>query len=259
MTRRTAMGMLGALPAAMAVKADAKPYRIELLWKTPEGHPNALESTPEGMWIAEQESDNAYLLDWKTGKPLRKLTTESHNTSGMAYGDGSLWLGANGKSVFRKERPTDKAMGEIIQADPMTGKTIARFPIPDGGGVHGVVWDNGTLWMTCFKWKALAQVNPKTFEVLHKIPITHDRAHGLAIDGDAIWCVFSNDYLIQKLDRKDGKVLDEIQLVRGKDPDPHGMDIHDGMLHYCDAGMAHPTPKLIETATSGYIARIHRG
>jgi sugar lactone lactonase YvrE len=252
--RRTAIGAM----AAPLVAAD-RPYRIELLWKTPEGHPNAMESTPEGLWIVEQQSDNAYLLDWKTGKPLHKIATESHNTSGVAYGGGALWLGANGKSLFRERRPTDRDGGEIVKADPKTGKTLERYPIPDGGGVHGVVWDNGTLWMTCFKWKALAQVRVKDWKVSHQIPVEYGRAHGLALDGDGIWCVFSNDYLIQKLSRKDGKVLDQIQLARGKDPDPHGADIHEGLLHYCDAGMQHPNPKLIETPTSGYVCRIHRG
>lgn len=250
---------LGAMAAGAALQGAGRPYRIEKMFKTPEGHPNAMESTPEGLWIAEQQSDNAYLLDWKDGQVLRKLTTDSHNTSGMAFGGGYLWMGANGKTLFRDPRPADTLIGEIMKCDPNTGKTIARYPMPDGGGVHGVVWDKGTLWMTCFKWKALAQVDAQTFEVKHKIPITHDRAHGLALDGDAIWCVFSNDYLIQKLSRKDGKVLDEIQLVKGTDPDPHGADIYKGDLIYCDAGMAHPNPKLIETPTSGGIFRIVRG
>jgi streptogramin lyase len=253
MTRRCFAGMLAA-----PLFASSKPYRIEKLWKSPEGHPNAMESTPEGLWLVEQATDNAYLCDWKTGRVLRKLETESHNTSGVAFGDGKLWLGANGKSLFRPLRTTDRPGGEIIAADPSTGKTISRHPIPDGGGVHGVVWDNGTLWMTCFQWKALAQVDPKTFEVRHRIPVQHGRAHGLAIDGDAIWCVFSTDYLIQKLSKKDGRVLDEIQLKRGVDPDPHGLDIYQGALLYCDAGMQHPEPKLIETEHSGYISRIVR-
>jgi streptogramin lyase len=249
--------MIGGLAAGAGARG-ASGYRIEKLWKTPEGHPNAMEATAEGLWIAEQQSDNAYLLDWNTGKPLRKLTTESHNTSGIAFGGGFLWMGANGKSLFRPLRPTDKETGEIIQCDPMTGKTVARYPIPDGGGVHGVVYHEGTLWMTCFKWKALAQVDPKTWKVMHQIPVSYGRAHGLAIDGDAIWCVFTTDYLIQKLSRKDGKVLDQIQLKKGTDPDPHGADIYQGHLHYCDAGMQHPDPKLIETPTSGGVFRIVR-
>jgi streptogramin lyase len=253
-TRRTATGLL----ASPLLRGANRPYRTELLWKTPEGHPNAMESTSDGLWIAEQQSDNAYLLDWRNGKVLHKVATESHNTSGIAYGGGALWMAANGKSLFREERPTDKPIGEIIKCDPKTGKTIERYPVPDGGGVHGIVWDAGTIWMTCFKWKALVQVEGKSFKVLNKVPVKLNRAHGLALDDDGIWCVFSTDYLIQKLHREDGRVLDEIQLSKEKDPDPHGMDIYQNRLHYCDAGMSHPNPKLIETATSGYIVRIIR-
>ena len=265
MNRRHFMGSLAAAGAAAAAETvapaevTAKPYRIEKLFKTPEGHPNAMEATPEGLWIAEQQSDNAYLLDWKTGKPKRKLVTESHNTSGIAYGGGFLWMGANGKSLFRPLKPTDRDGGEVLKCHPKTGRTLERFPIPDGGGVHGLVYHQDTIWLTCFKWKALAQVDPKTFKVLHQIPVNYGRAHGLGIDGDAIWCVFSTDYLIQKLSMKDGKVLDEIQLDKAKDPDPHGADFHQGSVIYCDAGMQHPDPKLIETPTSGGIFRIVRG
>ena len=48
-------------------------------------------------------------------------------------------------------------------------------------------------------------------------------------EGDAIWCMFSSDLQIQKLDMKTGKVLDVIQLSK-EDPDPHGLCINEGKL-----------------------------
>ena len=37
--------------------------KVEILYQSPEGHPNGLEATPEGLWVGEQISDRAHLLD----------------------------------------------------------------------------------------------------------------------------------------------------------------------------------------------------
>lgn len=250
MDRRTFL----ATSAGAALAAVTQP-KVTKLWKSPDGHPNALESTPEGLWVGEQTTDRAYLLDWKTGKVLRKVETESSNTSGIAYGGGSLWMGANGKALGREPRPTDAKSGEIVEVDPATGKTKSRHPVPDGGGVHGVIYVDGKLWMTCFKWQQLVQVDPKSFEITAKIPLTRTRAHGLAWDKPYMWIVYSNDYVIEKADIKTGKVVETIQLLKGADPDPHGMDIYKGRIYYCDAGIA-PQGVSNQSPSAGYICRI---
>jgi hypothetical protein len=147
-------------------------------------------------------------------------------------------MAANGKAVGRAPRPTDATSGEIIKVDPDTGKTVARYPVPDGGGLHGLLYVDGTLWMTCFKWQVLCQVDVKDFRILHKVPMHLGRAHGLAWDPPGIWVMHSTDYVIHKLDLKDGTILDQIKLKQGEDPDPHGMDLYQGKMYYCDAGIA---------------------
>ena len=47
-----------------------------------------------------------------------------------------------------------------------------------------------------------------------------------------------------------------IELVKGEDPDPHGMTWHEGSLYYCDAGIA-PGHKDSGSKSAGYICRIH--
>ncbi|MEO7142717.1 MAG: hypothetical protein ABI165_04365 [Bryobacteraceae bacterium] len=247
-------GFLAGLAAA-GLARGARPVKIKKMFRSPDGHPNALESTPEGLWVGEQTTDRAYLLDWKTGSVLKKVDTESSNTSGIAYGGGFLWMSANGKAVGRAPRPTDAKSGEIVKVDPETGRTVARYPVPDGGGVHGCVYVDGALWMTCFKWKAIVQVDAKDFHVMHKIPIALTRPHGLAWEPPGMWVMFSNDYVIQKLNVKDGRVLDEIKLTKGHDPDPHGMDLYEKHLYYCDAGIS-PGAKDSGSPNAGWIVRI---
>jgi streptogramin lyase len=223
------------------------------LFKSPEGHPNALETTPEGLWIGEQITDRAHLVDWR-GNVIRSVDTESSNTSGIAFGGGYLWMAANGAALWRPKRPTDAKTGEVLKVDPTTGRTVARYPVPGGGGVHGLEFAEGKLWVTSLSTSKLSQVDPTDFRLLHQIPVTLTRAHGLAWDPPGIWCMFSNDRVIQKLDARDGRVLEVIALSKD-DPDPHGMCIHDGKLYFCDAGIA-PMATASHSPWTGYVCRI---
>ena len=95
---------------------------------------------------------------------IREIPSDSSNTSGMAWGEGSLWLAANGSAdKWRPARAHDagKSMGEILRVDPETGKTISRHPLPNGGGTHGIEYDNiepGHLWLTTLKDQTLTKM-----------------------------------------------------------------------------------------------------
>jgi len=239
----------------VAAAYPARKARVEALWKSPDGNPNALEATDEGVWVGEQVTDAACLLDWQTGKVIRKVETESSNTSGIAYGGGFLWKGANGPASRRPPRPTDTKTGEVHKVDAKTGKTVARYPVPGGGGVHGLCWAGNSLWVTTLALGRLTRFDAEFKEISH-IPIALDRAHGLAWDGESIWCMFSNEYMIQRLDTRNGKILEVIQLNKATDPDPHGLTMHDGVLYYSDSGFvrgggAHAGKY------GGYVCRVH--
>jgi streptogramin lyase len=232
-------------PAPAGKPVPTRQARVERLFKAPDIHPNALEAAPDGLWIGDQVSERVFRVDWQTGKVLHEIQTESHNTSGLALGGGFLWLNANGGvSGRRPPRPTDKPFGEIIQADPKTGRTINVFD-PPWGGVHGNVWveSTQTLWTVALNINCLAELDPKDkLRVLRLIPVKGDRPHGLEWDSGAIWCLFAGDRLVQKLDADTGRVLEVIKLSPTGDPDPHGMCIHDGYMYYCDAGLTAPGP-----------------
>lgn len=232
-------------PAPKTPPIPTRQAKVERLFKAPDIHPNALEAAPDGLWIGDQVSERVFKVDWQTGKALHEVQTESHNTSGLAIGGGYLWLNANGGvSGRRPPRPADKPFGEIVQADPKTGKTIKVFD-PPWGGVHGNVWvaQTQTLWTVALNIRALVEMDPKdNLRILRIIPVNGDRPHGLDWDNGAMWCLFAGDRLVQKLDPDSGKVLEIVKLSPTSDPDPHGMCIHDGYMYYCDAGLTAPGP-----------------
>jgi hypothetical protein len=230
-----------------AASVPVRKVKTTPLFKSPEGYPNAIAAAPGGLWIAEQKSDNAHLVDWN-GKLLNTVRTESKNTSGMGYGDGCIWMAANA------------APEGVFQTD-MTSRTVSHRQIPlgpreNGGGCHGVEYVNGKLWIAALRLRGILRVDAKTWEPEFLIPYNMPRAHGVASDKNAIWMVTGNDQgagLI-KYDAETGRSL-EIAQFGETDPDPHGLAWHNGVLYSCDAGI-HPGWPENKSPTHGYVFRI---
>jgi hypothetical protein len=249
----------GSSPVKAAENIPTRKAKVVKVFKSPDEHPNALEATKDALWVGGQVTEMAYKVDWETHKVLHQVQTESHNTSGMAVGGGYLWMSANGGvSNRRPARPTDFPYDEIVQSDMETGKTIRRYRPPWPSGSHGIAWveQTNTLWVTAVGLRTLAELDPKdNFRILRMVPVQYQRVHGIDWDNGALWVMFSSDYLVHKVDANSGKVLEVITLEKGKDPDPHGMCLHDGHLYYCDAGF--PVGGSVSNdPDSGWICRI---
>ena len=218
---------------------DAK---VEKLFKSPDRYPNALEATPDGLWVGDQVSERVLKMDWQTGKVLEDFVAEAHNTSGLAVGGGYLWIGCNGAGTAASTRPFtrpfDKQYGEIVQCDMKTGKQIKGYRTP-WGSQHGTAWaqDTNMLWAVAPGMGFAAELDPKDgLRVLRMVSIgSAGTPHGIDVVDGALWIMYAADRLVKKFDMS-GKVLETWKLGPN-DPDPHGMCIHDNYVYYCDAGL----------------------
>jgi hypothetical protein len=211
------------------------------LFKSPEGYPNGIAVAPEGLWICEQVSNHAVLVDWK-GKLLKTIPTEAKNASGIGYGDGYVWMCAN----------SGQAEG-IFQTD-MNGKTVSHRQIPlglpdNGGGCHGAAYVNGKMYIAALRLKGILRVDVKTWTPEFLIPYSVNRAHGIAYNDkdNSIWMVSGNpadssqtagSMGLTKYDAATGRVLATVAFTK-EDCDPHGLAWYNGELYSCDAGV-HP-------------------
>ena len=204
---------------------------------TPVRGPNGLQWTDEGLWVMDQWTDDAYLLS-EQGDVIKTFGTVTENASGVTFGDGALWTASNGVTQGRPYRSWDTHLGWVMKLDPDSGELIDRWRTPDGGGIHGIEWDEGLLWVTAFQPKALWLVDPNDdFKMVRKFEVRWDRLHGLARDGDGIWCAHTSDKVIVKYEVETGEEMEIIKL----DPDgpsPHGLSMKDGDLWYGDANFA---------------------
>ena len=213
--------------------------RLEALSSTPGAMPNGLQWTDEGLFVIDQLTDDVHVLD-EAGRVLREMTTLTENGSGITVGGGYLWTGSNGATRARPYRETDTHEPWILKLDIDTGELVERYPTPDGGGVHGIEWDDGLLWVTSFTPKALTLVDPADFSVVRKLPMDLAVLHGLARDGEGIWCADRGDKLIVKYHAETGEEMERITFPEVS-PDPHGLSIRRGVLWYSDANFPDPT------------------
>jgi len=215
--------------------------KVEKLFKSPDRYPNALEATPEALWVGDQVSERVLKMDWNTGKVLEDFVAEAHNTSGLAVGGGYLWIGCNGAGTAAANRPfnrpTDKSYGEVVKCDMKTGKQVKAYRTP-WGGTHGTVYERTTdkLWVVDPGHQLAVEMDPKDdLRILRMISVGGGTPHGIEIYDGAIWIMAAADRLVRKVDYS-GKVL-EIWTLGPNDPDPHGMCIHNNYVYYCDAGL----------------------
>lgn len=225
------------LPAAPPVVAT----RVEKLYRIAGcRQPNDLQFVADGLWVLDQVDPNkAFQVRPKDGSTIQELQTESIHGSGITYGNGALWIGST--------KMTDPSMPpRTLKVDPKTGRTLKSWVTPGSGlygnitssstpsGAHGLKWVDGKYWMAVPASGKLFLMEPETGEIVRSIPAPGVRTHGLAWDNGFLWCVESNERVIYKLDPKDGRVVAGIQLTK-EDPEPHGLDISQGVLWYCDA------------------------
>ncbi|MDP2947968.1 MAG: hypothetical protein Q8P22_00305 [Chloroflexota bacterium] len=212
--------------------------KFELMFMAPCTMPNGLQGTKEGLWMVDQLTDDVFLVDAK-GKTLRHLKTESENGSGIAFGDGALWISNNSIEKPRREpRPTDRGGKWIIKVDPKTGKTLEAHNCEKlggvEGGIHGVEWANGMLWVGRPGAKLIQQINPKDFSCVGQIVSPLPLNHGLAWENGSLWCAYRKDCVIIRHDPKTSRELERIEVPKDG-PEPHGLTLWNGDLIFCDA------------------------
>lgn len=226
-----------AAPAA----ATSRQARTVPVFTCPEGFPNGLSASPQGLWIAEQKradgpstGEKAMLVDW-SGRLLRTVVTPARNTSGIAWDGESIWMGCNGGPQGFYQVGLD---GNV-----RAHRQIPLGPADNGGGCHGAKFHDGKLWIVANRLRAIVRVDPATFQAEFLIPITTARWHDIAIDNGSIWMVTGTSNRIPenhpglaRFDMATGRLLETVAFVAGS-ADPHGLEIRDGVLYTCDAGI----------------------
>ena len=125
--------------------------------------------------IAEARIDK---IDPTTGDVVASIPAPGHGSdSGLAWAEGSLWVGQN------RDR-------KIHQIDPDTG--AIRRTIESNRFVTGVTWVDGELWHGTWEGETsdIRRINPDSGAVLERLEMPHGTGvSGLESDGaDLFYC-----------------------------------------------------------------------
>jgi glutamine cyclotransferase len=120
----------------------------------------------DGRHLFQISDNRIQKVDPQSGRVLATIPTPEGGASGMAWGEGSLWV-----AQYRNRK--------IHQVDPQTGAIMRT--IESNRFVTGVTWVDDELWHGT--WEAeqseLRRVDPKSGEVLEQI----DMPPGISVSG----------------------------------------------------------------------------
>jgi len=126
----------------------------------------------DGRHLFQLFEDRIQKIDPKTGRVLATIPTPGGGgASGMAWAEGSLWVGQ-----YREKK--------IHQIDPQTGAILRSIKCTRF--VTGVTWVDGELWHGTWENDAseLRRVDPRTGEVLEGLEMPPGaNVSGLEADG----------------------------------------------------------------------------
>lgn len=120
----------------------------------------------DGKHLFQLAEDRIQKIDPKTGAVLAAIPAPGGGGSGLAWAEGSLWIGQ-----YRDRK--------IIEVDPESGKVLRT--IESNRFVTGVTWVDGDLWHGIWEGdeSALRRIDSETGEVLERI----DMPSGAGVSG----------------------------------------------------------------------------
>lgn len=110
----------------------------------------------DGRHLYQIAEDRIQKVDPETGDVLSTIPAPGDSNSGMAWAEGSLWVGQ-----YRDRK--------IHQVDPDTGKVLRT--IESNRFVTGVTWVDGELWHGCWEndESELRHIDPDTGDALETL------------------------------------------------------------------------------------------
>jgi glutamine cyclotransferase len=120
----------------------------------------------DGRYLFQIADDRIQKIEPESGRVVATVPTPEGGASGLAWAEGTLWVGQHRKR-------------KIHQIDPQTGAILRT--IESNRFVTGVTWVDGELWHGTWEADAseLRRIDPQSGEVLEQI----DMPPGISVSG----------------------------------------------------------------------------
>jgi glutamine cyclotransferase len=131
----------------------------------------------DGRYLHQLAADRIQTIDPATGQVVATIPSPARGASGLAWAEGTLWVG-----VYAERK--------IHQVDPATGAVLRT--IESNRFVTGVTWVEGDLWHATSEGgeSDIRRVDPRTGEVMERLEMPAGTfVSGLESDGgDRFFC-----------------------------------------------------------------------
>jgi glutamine cyclotransferase len=131
----------------------------------------------DGTHLYQIAEDRIQKIDPQTGRVISTIPSPGKSSSGLAWAEGTLWVGQH------RDR-------KILQVDPETGAVLRT--IESNRFVTGVTWVDGELWHATWEGdeSEIRRIDPETGEVLDQLSLPAGvNVSGLESDGgDRFFC-----------------------------------------------------------------------
>lgn len=148
------------------------------------------------VWFAAGETLRG--LDPATGKEVHSLKVAAH--AGTAF---------DGRYLFQI------AEDRIQKVDPESGQVLTTIPAPEGG-VSGLAWAEGMLWVGQYRKRKIHQLDPQTGAMLRTMEL--DRfVTGVTWVGGELWhgTWEGDESALVRVDPQTGAALETLQMPPG--------------------------------------------
>jgi glutamine cyclotransferase len=176
---------------------------------------NGVTFDGQHVWIAAGDTLKAF--DPASGNTLRSIDVAAH--AGTAF---------DGKHLFQI------AEDRIQKIDPDTGRVLSTIPAP-GGGVSGLAWAEGTLWVGQPRGRKIVQIDPETGAILRTIESNRIVTGVTWIDGELWHGTWEGDESeVRRIDPVTGEVQERLDMPRGIGVS--GLESDGGDRFFCGGG-----------------------
>ncbi|WP_163575516.1 Vgb family protein [Halomonas faecis] len=148
------------------------------------------------VWLAT--GDTLTALDPASGETLR-----------------SVEVAANAGTAFDGEHLFQIAEDRIQKVDPQTGRVVDTIPAPEGG-VSGLAWAEGTLWVGRYRDRTIQQLDPRSGAILRTIESNRFVTGVTWLDGELWHGTWEGDESdLRRIDPQTGELLERLELPPG--------------------------------------------
>src|SRR4029079_6966980 len=182
----------------------------------PAGNVGGVTYDGERVWYAG--GDALVAFDPERGKTVRSIDVAAH--AGTAF---------DGRHLYQI------AEDRISKIDPATGRVLSSIPARCGGGVSGLAWAEGTLWVGEYRARKIHQVDPETGAILRTIESNRFVTGVTWVDGE-MWHGTSEggESDLRRIDPRTGEVLERLEMPKGVGVS--GLESDGGDRFFCGGG-----------------------